>query len=204
MYWKRLLEQFFFASGLCLLSRCLATMRGNTDRPTDSPSIQQRRYRKRRLRQFFVSAGMFLLSSFLVTIRCYTYRHTDWWKGYTKYAVKMGSDGMIYIRSFIKIGWVIQKLIQGDTQTTYESHKPFIFLQNKESRRPALKADSLTVICELIGYKMWEPQRLTILLASMACCRDSFISVRLKTGQRISDAEDVPVSAWIYQLCSIR
>jgi hypothetical protein len=47
-----------------------------------------------------------------------------------KYAVEMGSDAMIYIPSFIKIGAVIQTLI-GDSQThihtdmqTWRSHKP--------------------------------------------------------------------------------
>jgi hypothetical protein len=30
-------------------------------------------------------------------------------------------------------------------------------------RRPGRKADNLTVICEPIVYKMWEPRRLTIL-----------------------------------------
>jgi hypothetical protein len=35
---------------------------------------------------------------------------------------------------------------------------------------PALKADNLTSICE----PMWEPRRLTTLLASTACYRDSF------------------------------
>jgi hypothetical protein len=35
-----------------------------------------------------------------------------------KYAVEMGSDAMIYIRSFVKFGSAIQKLIEGmDTQT---------------------------------------------------------------------------------------
>jgi hypothetical protein len=34
-----------------------------------------------------------------------------------KYTVEMGSDAMICIPSFIKIGLVIQKLIKGDIQT---------------------------------------------------------------------------------------
>jgi hypothetical protein len=41
-------------------------------------------------------------------------------------------------------------------------------------RRPALKADNLTAICELIVQKMWEPRCLTTLWASKACYRDSF------------------------------
>jgi hypothetical protein len=45
-----------------------------------------------------------------------------------KYAVKMGSGGMMYIPSFIKTGSGIQKLISGihshsDTQTACGSHK---------------------------------------------------------------------------------
>jgi hypothetical protein len=40
--------------------------------------------------------------------------------------------------------------------------------------RPACKADNLTAICEPTVLKMWEP-RLTILWASMACYRDSFL-----------------------------
>jgi hypothetical protein len=40
--------------------------------------------------------------------------------------------------------------------------------------RPACEADNLTAICEQIVYKMWEPRRLTILWASMACNMDSF------------------------------
>jgi hypothetical protein len=47
-----------------------------------------------------------------------------------KYAVGMGSGAMIYIRSFIKTGSGIQKLMGGytDTQTARLFHKPtFIF-----------------------------------------------------------------------------
>jgi hypothetical protein len=50
-----------------------------------------------------------------------------------KYAVEMGSDTMIYVPSFIKIGSGIQKLIEGgytDTQTVPRSCKPTsIFLK---------------------------------------------------------------------------
>jgi hypothetical protein len=42
-----------------------------------------------------------------------------------------------------------------------------------KERQPRM-ADNLTVICEPIVYKMWEPQRLTALWASTACYRDSF------------------------------
>jgi hypothetical protein len=40
--------------------------------------------------------------------------------------------------------------------------------------RPARKADNLTVICEPIVYKMWEPQHLTALWVSTARYRDTF------------------------------
>jgi hypothetical protein len=40
--------------------------------------------------------------------------------------------------------------------------------------RSAHKADNLTAISEPTVYKMWEPQYLTTLWASMACYRDSF------------------------------
>jgi hypothetical protein len=40
--------------------------------------------------------------------------------------------------------------------------------------RPAYNAENLTAISEPIAQKMWEPRRLTILLASMACYRDNF------------------------------
>jgi hypothetical protein len=41
-------------------------------------------------------------------------------------------------------------------------------------RRAARKANNLTAICEPTAYKMWEPRRLTTLLPSTACYRDSF------------------------------
>jgi hypothetical protein len=40
--------------------------------------------------------------------------------------------------------------------------------------QPVHKADNLTSICELIVWKVWEPQSLTTLWASMACYSDSF------------------------------
>jgi hypothetical protein len=36
-----------------------------------------------------------------------------------KYAIEMGSDAIIYIPIFIKIGSGIQKLIVGDSQTAW-------------------------------------------------------------------------------------
>jgi hypothetical protein len=45
--------------------------------------------------------------------------------------------------------------------------------------QPAHKADILSAICELIVYKMWEPQCLTALWASTACYRDSSTHVYL-------------------------
>jgi hypothetical protein len=78
----------------------------------------------------------------------YTYRHTDWWEGFMKYAVEMGSGAMIYIPSFIKIGLAIQKLTRGElrkhthkqTRRQHVSHiSLLLFCQNKESR---LRMDS--------------------------------------------------------------
>jgi hypothetical protein len=40
--------------------------------------------------------------------------------------------------------------------------------------RPPHKADNFTAICEPIVKKIWEPRRLTTLLASMAFYKDSF------------------------------
>jgi hypothetical protein len=40
------------------------------------------------------------------------------------YAVEMGSNAMIYIPNFIKIGPGIQSLIEGDSQTAWRLHKP--------------------------------------------------------------------------------
>jgi hypothetical protein len=40
--------------------------------------------------------------------------------------------------------------------------------------RPVPKADNLTVICEPVVYRMWEPRCLTTLWAFTACYRGSF------------------------------
>jgi hypothetical protein len=44
----------------------------------------------------FVAAVTFLPSRCLTMIRGYTYRHTDWWKGFMRCAIEMGSVAMIY------------------------------------------------------------------------------------------------------------
>jgi hypothetical protein len=49
---------------------------------------------------------------------------------------------------------------------------PGIFLGGKV--RAAHKADNFTAIGEPIVYKIWDPQHLTTLLASMVCYKDSF------------------------------
>jgi hypothetical protein len=48
-----------------------------------------------------------------------------------KYAVEMGSGTMIYIPSFLRTGSGIQKLIKGDTQAAWLSHKPTFILFSK-------------------------------------------------------------------------
>jgi hypothetical protein len=45
--------------------------------------------------------------------------YTDWWEGFMKYTVEMGSTSMIYIQSFIKIDPGIQTLIEGHSQTVW-------------------------------------------------------------------------------------
>jgi hypothetical protein len=63
----------------------------------------------------------------------------------------MGSDAVIYVPSFIKIGSSVQKLMGGgggytETRTAKWSHKPTLFFQNKESR---LKNSSVGIVCVL-------------------------------------------------------
>jgi hypothetical protein len=50
---KRRLQQFLVAVGRDLGIRCLAIIRGHTDRTIDSPSLRHRPYRKRQVQQFF-------------------------------------------------------------------------------------------------------------------------------------------------------
>jgi hypothetical protein len=85
----------------------------------------------------FVTAVTFLLTRFPAAMGEYTHRHTDWWEGFMKYAVEMGSGAMIDIPSFIKISSGIRKLIREDTET----HRPvgdrislLLFFQNKGNR----------------------------------------------------------------------
>jgi hypothetical protein len=46
----------------------------------------------------------FLSSRYLATIGGYTGTHTDWWEGFMKNVVEMGSGAMMCIKSFIIIG----------------------------------------------------------------------------------------------------
>jgi hypothetical protein len=41
---------------------------------------------------------------------------TDWYEGFTKYAVELGSVTMVYTPGFLKIGSGIQNLIGEDSQ----------------------------------------------------------------------------------------
>jgi hypothetical protein len=50
---KRRLQQFFVTIGTCLPSRCLATVVGHTDNPTDSPLIRHGPNLKRCIQQLF-------------------------------------------------------------------------------------------------------------------------------------------------------
>jgi hypothetical protein len=47
--------------------------------------------------------------------------------GIYKVAVEIDSDVVIHIPSFIKIGSGIYKLLRGDTQAAWRSHKPTLF-----------------------------------------------------------------------------
>jgi hypothetical protein len=71
-------------------------------------------------------------------IEGYTCRRKDWWEGFVKYAVEMGSGAMIYILCLIKIGSGIQKMIGGGDSQIHRQHGDRIsiisFFPNKESR----------------------------------------------------------------------
>jgi hypothetical protein len=75
------------------------------------PLIRHEQHRKRRLQQFFVVGGTCLPSRCLATKRRDTHTDTRIGGRSIKYAIEMGSDAMIYIPSFIKIGSGIQKLL---------------------------------------------------------------------------------------------
>jgi uncharacterized RmlC-like cupin family protein len=49
----------------------------------------------------FIAAVIFILSHYLATIEGHTYRHTDWWEGFMKYTIEVGSGAMMYIPGFI-------------------------------------------------------------------------------------------------------
>jgi hypothetical protein len=65
----------------------------------------------------------------------YTYRHINWWEGFKKYAVGMGTGAVI---SILRTGSGIQKLIREvgytDTHAPLWSRYPNLFFENKESR----------------------------------------------------------------------
>jgi hypothetical protein len=83
----------------------------------------------------FVAAVIILPSHCLATIRGYKYTHTDRWEGYMEYIVQMGSDAIIYMSSFIKIGSGIQTLMgRGIHRQQGYLISLLLFFQNKESR----------------------------------------------------------------------
>jgi hypothetical protein len=98
-YRIRRLQQFFVAAGRPLPSCYLATIWGYTYRPTVT-----RVQKSSIVACVFVAARTCLPSRCLAMIRGYIYRHTDWWEGFMKYAVEMGSGAMIYIPSFVRTG----------------------------------------------------------------------------------------------------
>jgi hypothetical protein len=132
---KRRLQQLFVAVGTSLPGCYLATIGAYTGRPIDSPFIKHEPHRKWSVQKFLYyrvyslprervcravaqhrMVGYTLQNCCLAIIRGIQ-RRTDWWEGFLKYAVEMGSVAMIYISSFIKIGSGIQKF------QSHRSHK---------------------------------------------------------------------------------
>jgi hypothetical protein len=69
--------------------------------------------------------------------RGYTYRHIDWWHGFMKHAIEMSLGNNIYMPTFMKIVWGIQKLIgeiHRNTGSNGNLISLFLFFQNKETR----------------------------------------------------------------------
>jgi hypothetical protein len=60
----------------------------------------------------------------------------------------------------------------GLTQILTEMSTKKMFLGSRA--QPANKADSLTAICELIVYTVWDPQHQTILFPSTVCYKIGF------------------------------
>jgi hypothetical protein len=61
-----------------------------------------------------------------------------------------------------------------------------------DKERPARKADSLTAICELIVYKMWEPRRLTII-----CSWRSVTGIALLLHMDLASREGYWIKFWM-------
>jgi hypothetical protein len=75
----------------------------------------------------FVAAVKLLKSRCPAAVE-YTHTERDWWEGFMKYAVEVGSRAMTCIQIFIKIG-KHSKVNKGyiestDTSTAWRSHKP--------------------------------------------------------------------------------
>jgi hypothetical protein len=126
---KRHLQHFFVAAETSLPSCYPATIRGYTDRPTDSPLIGHGPIENDESNNSSIVACVFVAAVTFLPSRClstYTYRHTDWWEAFMKYAVKKGLGNMIYIPSLMKIGSSIQKLMGGkvvNRHTDTETHR---------------------------------------------------------------------------------
>jgi hypothetical protein len=91
--------------------------------------IQHRLHRKQHIQRFFFCC-MRICCCNVFTEQLPSsddmYRCTDWWEGFMKYAIKIGSRTMICIPNFTKIYSGIQKLIweEGFTDTAWWSYKP--------------------------------------------------------------------------------
>jgi hypothetical protein len=109
-------------------------------------------HRKRRAQQFFYCwmciccPVTFSPSRGLATNGGYAYRHTEWWEGFMKYAVEMGSGAIIYIPSFVKIGSCSRKLMGRGGVHRHRQYGDLIslfsFFENKESM--LIKINSVT------------------------------------------------------------
>jgi hypothetical protein len=106
------------------------------------PLIRHGPHRKRRVQEFFIVSCVFVAAVTFSPSRCLatnegqTYRHTDWWEGFMKNAVEMGSGAMIYIYTKVHKDWFRHSKVNGGGGFTdiYMYINLFLFFQNKESR----------------------------------------------------------------------
>jgi hypothetical protein len=66
-----------------------------------------------------IAVGTSLLSHCLDDRGGYKYRHTDWWEGFRKYGIELGSGALIYIHMEFHKVWFRHSKVdrRGDTHT---------------------------------------------------------------------------------------